>query len=340
MKKTKEIIKNFSDSKKDLFENGIIRSERVTGEIGEYLACLQFANSKLAESTSNPGWDIKAELENRIIKIQVKSHAKGLNNNARWSEVKNIHLFDYLFIVVFNSEYHVKELYNIPTNSIKTHGKLNKNRGIYLIPWDKFKKYHVTPNDSVKREFQISNERSPIPPMPPSEINLISDSDIDHGNNPWEILTEVSSKSKIIFAPRIWRDWNVSEEGVFNTYRKLVFELYKLEIGWKITLRGLVVIDNNFQNSLSQISNRYDWQIQNNNNGAIFTKGYIIWRQNYTDNHKKIPHFPPRGFPDEQSLYTWLQEWDNLIGDFENNPSRLWQFIHQVNNAYYDHNNP
>jgi hypothetical protein len=339
MKKTKEMIKKFSDSKKDLFKNGIIRSERVTGEIGEYLACLQFANSKLAATTSNPGWDIKVEIENQIQKIQVKSHAKGLYNNARWSEVKNIHLFDYLFIVIFNSEYHVKELYNIPTHAIKAHGKLNKDRGIYLIPWDKFKIYQVPPNESVKEEFQIINERSPIPPTPPIDINILGEYDHEEGNTPWEVLTKVTSKSQILFAPRIWKGWNVSEDGVFNTGRKLVFELYKRKTDWKITLRGLTRIDNNFQNFLLETANHYQWQIQNNNTGARLTRGYIKWDRIQPENHKKIPHIQQIGFADENAFFTFLQEWDNLIGDFANNPSRLWQFICQVNNAYYQPNN-
>ena len=115
-------LKNFSQSKKILRECGIARSERIVGEIGEWYF-IQLFGGKLAPTTSAKGWDVECQDGK---KIQIKTHAKSSNNNARWTEINPSSLshFDELYIFVFSQDLILRSI--LFKKSVNIYFKTNK----------------------------------------------------------------------------------------------------------------------------------------------------------------------------------------------------------------------
>ena len=130
-----------SMAKQRLRELGVLRSERVTGEIGEYFACELFGYTR-AVTTSNKGWDL---LGPKGQKIQVKSHAKGPGNRCRKSEINDLSQFDELVIIVMSPEYRLHEVYRISSRQVSLLAGLNTQTGKIEVPWNALTDFSVNP---------------------------------------------------------------------------------------------------------------------------------------------------------------------------------------------------
>ena len=313
-----------------MFQANIIRSERLTGEIGEYLAELQFPNSNRAGTTSNKGWDLI--LDNGE-KLQVKAHAKGATNNARWTEVRSLDAFDRLLIVVLTPGYRLRELFSVPTAAIRKVAKLD-SRGVALVSWDKLGEHKVEPTKDVKKCFPLAGRK---------DLKVgggVPDSGEDTtGDGAWELLTGVNCK-QLYFAPRVWRSWNVvSEGGVLATNRKLVFEYYTDDAAntgatGKITLRGLIPggLGEGLGFNLERAVEDAKWEIPIPRGEPRITIGYAVWRKvNQLPYQRSLP-YPKNGFPSEQAFFDWLAEWDAQMNPAQpnNGNTLLWNFIESV----------
>lgn len=78
----REAINRLVEAKQDLKNLGVLRSERTIGEYGEWFA-EKLTGAERKGSTSRKGFDL---ILNNTWKIQVKAHAKGDGNNARWTD--------------------------------------------------------------------------------------------------------------------------------------------------------------------------------------------------------------------------------------------------------------
>jgi hypothetical protein len=334
-KTVRSLLDQIAFAKKSLFDAKIIRSERLTGEIGEYLAELQFPMAKRAGTTSNKGWDLILPDGN---KIQVKTHAKGAANKARWTEVRHIEAFDILLIVVLSTNYSLREIYQVPRDELEKLAKKN-HREVAIINWDKLRKFRVpvlNPNVELCFSGSASTLADAEEPDPGEETNA---------SEAWELLTGVECH-EIYFAPRIWRTWNMTADatGVFGFREKLVFEYISpsskkaAAVRNKITLRGLLPqsLGGALAKQLTSAVINAGWRLPERTGRYKRTKGYAKWKVGYNElPHNFAPKYPKGGFPSEQAFYNWLGVWDRSIGLSPTNPAntRLWEFIESVKPA-------
>ena len=126
----REALDEFVRAKQKLRELDAIRSERVTGEIGEWFA-EKLTGARRAETTSQTGWDLLLGDK----RIQVKCHAKGDQNNARWTQwTYKDKLFDELIILVFNKELYLNEAYRMTYE--QAHVRVKWDQKQVVLRWD------------------------------------------------------------------------------------------------------------------------------------------------------------------------------------------------------------
>jgi hypothetical protein len=108
----------------------------ITGQLGEWVASVLF-DASIATSGINPFWDLVDALGN---KYQVKSHAKALTTNARWSRIEypaNAPI-NFIVIVVFDPSYKLQELYKIPFQEA-----LNRRTAGYVLNWSRVTQFRL-----------------------------------------------------------------------------------------------------------------------------------------------------------------------------------------------------
>lgn len=147
----REAIDHITSGKQALRNLKVIRSERLVGEIGEWFA-EELLGAKRADSTSQAGYD------NRLgdLKIQVKTHAKGDDNNARWTEYRyDRGVFDELIILVFSKEFYLKEFYRIPEEI--AYNSVDRTKKQTVLKWDNMNSYRIElddlPNQNLVMQF-------------------------------------------------------------------------------------------------------------------------------------------------------------------------------------------
>lgn len=293
--KIRQAIIALASAKKTLRELKVIRSERLTGEIGEFLAGIQLGGEVIqADSTSNKGWDLMWRGPNmdKHERIQVKCHAKGPGNKARWTIVKHVDDFERLIVLVLSHDYHLKEIYNIPTAEVKSRSDLITDGKEYRVMWDKFKDYLQEPSEELKNILQIYED---------SNTELILDDFIN--DDQWEILTRWNANT-IYFAPTSWIEWNIEDDNLLPRLkkRKLIFELFKRTYDWKISLVGA--------------SGYFDIPETIPNNAASETCCYRLWEGNEGD----IPLLTcdSDGRPDfvsKDDFLRWINEWIEMTNE-------------------------
>lgn len=131
-KKIADTLKSYNSIWKELMDLGVIKLKKdFTSQIGEWLVA-EIYSGEIAKSASQKDWDIK--VGNKY--LQVKSHAKGVNNKARWSVIKKNEFaqVDFLIIVVFTSNYKLKEFYKTPWK--KALELINCKNNRHTISWD------------------------------------------------------------------------------------------------------------------------------------------------------------------------------------------------------------
>jgi hypothetical protein len=142
MKSARELLNDFYAIKVALRELGVIRSERFTGELGEWLVETAYKGQR-AKGTTQKGWDVELCGENGRSLLQVKTHAKGEKNNARWTKIKPecLELFDRLVIVVLSDKYDLKEWYDVSKEDVRK--TLVQSGKSWVIYWDDIKPHSI-----------------------------------------------------------------------------------------------------------------------------------------------------------------------------------------------------
>lgn len=110
--KQRELLKNFADLSDQLFEYGVIETDSLTGEIGEYYACQLFDLDKTKRVTR--AVDAIGKHGKRY---QVK--AKVVSRNFNYSIKKlEANLFDFLIVVYFDRSYSLLKVLKIDSQKI------------------------------------------------------------------------------------------------------------------------------------------------------------------------------------------------------------------------------
>ena len=150
-KEARAAINKIVEGKKSLRELDVIRSERLVGEIGEWLAESIFGGER-AKSSSQKGYDLIIDSK----KYQIKTHAKGDKNNARWTQFKyNKGEFDFFIIIVMSKEFYLKEVYCIDEEILFS--RIDETKKQRVVDWDKYQEFKIPldqlSNQEIVREF-------------------------------------------------------------------------------------------------------------------------------------------------------------------------------------------
>ena len=137
-------LDKIAEAKNNLEMMGVLRSERLTAEIGEHIASELFGYER-ARTSSNKGWDL---LSGPGEKIQVKAHAKGSSNRCSITFVQDFELFDVLVIVVMTSDYRIKAIYRMPKAEAEKRANIKPKDQRYELPWKHCEEFRVTPYNS------------------------------------------------------------------------------------------------------------------------------------------------------------------------------------------------
>lgn len=122
-------------------ENILINRHSFTNQIGEWLVETLFEGER-AKSGTQPGWDVLAQGKY----IQVKTHAKALNNPSEFTAIsKNpIVQVDELIIIHFSPDYKLLEFYQLPWQEAVKHIKITgKKVQREELNWSHIKNYRV-----------------------------------------------------------------------------------------------------------------------------------------------------------------------------------------------------
>jgi hypothetical protein len=154
MKDIRKLLDSIYKAKVKLKQKGVLRSERFTGELGEWLAECAYGG-KRAKATSQKGWDITLTNKNGSQLLQVRTHAKGKTNTAAWTEIKpdSIELFDRLIIIVLSDDFFIKEWYDIPKESLRR--LLTQSGKSWVVYWKdaRLHKHQKIPRAKTIQEF-------------------------------------------------------------------------------------------------------------------------------------------------------------------------------------------
>lgn len=143
IKNIRTCLNQLSEAKQTLRLLGVIRSERLTGEIGEYIAGELFGYGR-ARTTSNKGWDLQSKNGE---KIQVKAHAKGPTNPFKITFIEDFDPFDFLVLVIMTSDYRIQAVYRIPKNEAEKRATIIPKHRRYELPWSRCEGFRITPEN-------------------------------------------------------------------------------------------------------------------------------------------------------------------------------------------------
>ncbi len=132
----------------ELRDLGVMTNKKdFTCQLGEWLVLELYGGVK-AKSGNQKDWDIKVGKR----RIQVKAHAKAQTTGARFSSFRNADPgIDELVIVVFTSDYKLKEMYRVPWRDAEK--LICKEKHKWVIYWNHLKSFKVDfnklPNQGV-----------------------------------------------------------------------------------------------------------------------------------------------------------------------------------------------
>lgn len=161
--KAKTVINEFAKAYNDLDENGIIRSRRIVGDIGEFYACRRL-NLLLSENRNEKGIDARHE---NGLTFEIKTR-RVYKSGRRISETRRLNglvgkTADYLIVVVLDRSFKCAGMWLIPMRNLtnpksanlrivnNTPGTLNiiSSRVAWLQTGDAFTSFNVDCSSSL-----------------------------------------------------------------------------------------------------------------------------------------------------------------------------------------------
>ena len=132
-------LQRLAEIGKNLRSFGVIRSQRIIPDYGEWIAC-RILGASLADSRTQKGWDV--EIAGK--RIQVKTHAKALTNRAHRTPIPNHPEYNELLIVVLTPCYLVSKIFRVPVEDVK---RLRKEMGRkWTLEWKELGGFQIQKN--------------------------------------------------------------------------------------------------------------------------------------------------------------------------------------------------
>jgi hypothetical protein len=106
-------------------------------------------SANIAASGNNKFWDL---IDSHELKYQVKSHAKALTTDAKWSriEYQTNAPINYIVIVVFDPNYKLRELYKIPFNEA-----LARRTDRNILNWSQVRQFRLENLNDLLQEKNL-----------------------------------------------------------------------------------------------------------------------------------------------------------------------------------------
>lgn len=137
-----EELRTISKSMAKLRELGVIRSQKLVSDLGEWIVATLLGGS-LAGSKTQKGWDVECAGQ----RVQVRSHAKSENNPNQWSPAPtNPTGCDDLVIVVFSERLQVEQILRVPIAVATQRAKNGR------LQWRSIQKFKLRPSDFLAYE--------------------------------------------------------------------------------------------------------------------------------------------------------------------------------------------
>lgn len=142
-----EEIRKIADSMARLRSLGVIRSQKLVSDLGEWIVAKLFGGC-LAESKTQQDWDVRCDSG----RVQVRSHAKAADNFNQWTPVsRNYDRYEELVIVVLSEVFLVRHVYRVPASEVA----LRVVKG--QLRWASIQEFEINP-----RELPGYEELAPI----------------------------------------------------------------------------------------------------------------------------------------------------------------------------------
>jgi hypothetical protein len=133
-----EIIKLYADVVNELRNRNIIRSAKVTGDLGENFVVNHFneqdelENLELNENSSNKSYDA-FEKNNKDKKYEIKTITQSNTSDIKYKEGSNEVPFDYLIICKLDRNYYVENLFRLTFEDFKKVKKAKNSNNTWFV---------------------------------------------------------------------------------------------------------------------------------------------------------------------------------------------------------------
>lgn len=112
---------------------GVIRSQKIVGDVGEWIAAALFGG-RIAEAKNQKGWDLACDMGN----IQVRAHAKSEDNRTSWTSIAGLpNDCKELAVVVLTHELKISRVFRVPTAEAKRRARKER------LAWSAIGEYEV-----------------------------------------------------------------------------------------------------------------------------------------------------------------------------------------------------
>jgi hypothetical protein len=135
--KVRNCLNQLTDLAKELQALGVIRSQKIVSDYGEWIAC-RLLKGTPSDSRTQKGWDIKVGDKH----IQVKTHAKAQTNRTRWTPIPKTPDFHELLIIVLSPKYLVSDIFLVPVKDCKT--LRDKSGNYWKLSWNKIDEFRFS----------------------------------------------------------------------------------------------------------------------------------------------------------------------------------------------------
>ncbi len=124
------------EAQRSLTQQKVLRSRRVTGDLGEWLAS-EILGIPRCESRTQGGWDLEGDGR----RIQVKAASRAATNTTRRTDFGGELRFGELALVVLNEHYLLREFYLAPVEEVEKLTTLNAGRN--SIKWKDLEPFEI-----------------------------------------------------------------------------------------------------------------------------------------------------------------------------------------------------
>ena len=124
------------DAQRSLIQQDVLRSKRVTGDLGEWLAS-EILGVPRCENLVQTGWDLEGDGR----RIQVKASSRAATNPTRRTDFGSEFRFSVLALVVFDEDYLLREFYLAPVEEVEKLTTLNGGRK--SIKWNELEPFEI-----------------------------------------------------------------------------------------------------------------------------------------------------------------------------------------------------